>query len=829
MKKYAFVFLILLSNFTFYGQKPPQLNSSEIYQQLEKLDFLGSVLYIAAHPDDENTKLISYFSNQIHANTAYLSLTRGDGGQNLIGSELREKLGLIRTQELLAARRIDGGKQFFTRANDFGYSKTPQETLAIWNKEKVLNDVVKSIRKFQPDVIINRFDHRTEGNTHGHHTASARLSLEAFAKAADKNYASAEAKTLGTWQPQRLFFNTSWWFYGSQEKFDSADKSKMLAIDAGVYNPLIGISNSEIASHSRSQHKSQGFGNTPVRGEQLEYIELIEGNPIEGNSVFEGINTTWTRVKGGKEIGVLIAKIKTEYDFKTPSKSVKDLVKVYRLIEKIENKHWRDIKLQETKNLIAACSGLYLEAVTETALTTPGETLFLQIEATQRLGNSVLKEIAISNSNFSKKLNTSLNPNQKVAFKEEFTLPANTPYTNPYWLKKPSGIGMYEVENKDVIGLPETPPTLIANFSIEIEGETLTFEKELVYKYNDPVEGEVYEPFQVVPTISVSIEKPILIFGNEKTKVLPIHIKTFSDKISGRLKLDAPNHWKIEYSNEEIQFSKKGEEKIIYANITPPNEGTEDELIASFIISGKTYQQNVVEIDYEHIPKQILLEPANAKLIALDIKKKGDKIAYIEGAGDVVPESLREIGYQVSVLTPSQISLEKLKAFDAVVMGIRAYNTVNELAYKQEILFAYVKQGGNMIVQYNTNRGLVTQDLTPYSLQLSRDRVTDEFSDVKFLAKKHPVLNSPNKITSKDFENWVQERGLYFPGEWDKEHFTPILSLKEKGESWMDGSLLVASYGKGNYIYTGLSFFREFPAGVSGSYRLFANLISLGK
>jgi len=829
MKKHYLVLLVLLGSYNLFAQQPSQLNSSQIYQQLEKLDFLGSVLYVAAHPDDENTKLISYFSNQIHANTAYLSLTRGDGGQNLIGSELREKLGLIRTQELLAARKIDGGQQFFSRANDFGYSKTPQETLEIWNKEEVLKDVVKTIRKFQPDVIINRFDHRTEGNTHGHHTSSARLSLEAFDKAADDNFASAEAKTLGTWQPQRLFFNTSWWFYGSQEKFEEADKSKMLAIDAGVYNPLIGISNSEIASHSRSQHKSQGFGNTPVRGEQLEYIELIKGEIPTNNDIFEGINTTWSRVKGGEKIGKLVDKIKEEYDFTAPSKSLRDLVKVYQLIEKLDNDHWRTIKLEETKNLIAACAGLYLEAVTQSALTTPGETISLQIEATQREAIGVLKEISISNSNFKKKFTTTLNSNQRISLTEKFTIPTTTAYTNPYWLEKPSELGMYEVSNKAYIGLPETPSTLKANFVLEIEEQTLNFEKELVYKYNDPVEGEVYEPFQIVPAISVKMGKPILIFGNENSKVLPITIKAFSNDISGQLKLNVPKKWKIDYPQEDMRFSKKGEEKLIYVTVTPPHEGSEAQLEARFITSEKEYDQHVVEIDYEHIPKQILLEAATAKLIALDIKKKGDKIAYIEGAGDVVPESLREIGYQVNVLQPEQITLKKLNEFDAVVIGIRAYNTVNDLAFKQSILFEYVNQGGNMIVQYNTNRGLITENLAPYALHVSRDRVTDEFSEVKFLAKKHPILNSPNKITSSDFENWVQERGLYFPNKWDKEHFTPILSLKEKGESWMDGSLLVASYGKGNYIYTGLSFFREFPAGVSGSYRLFANLISLGK
>ena len=525
----------------------------------------------------------------------------------------------------------------------------------------------------------------------------------------------------------------------------------------------------------------------------------------------------------------MVDKIKEEYDFTAPSKSLRDLVKVYQLIEKLDNDHWRTIKLEETKNLIAACAGLYLEAVTQSALTTPGETISLQIEATQREAIGVLKEISISNSNFKKKFTTTLNSNQRISLTEKFTVPTTTPYTNPYWLEKPSELGMYEVSNKAYIGLPVTPSTLKANFVLEIENQVINFEKDLVYKYNDPVKGEVYEPFQIVPAISMKMGKPILIFGNENSKVLPITIKSFSNDISGQLKLNVPKNWKIDYTQEDIRFSKKGEEKLIYITVTPPHKGSEAQLESRFITSEKEYDQHVLEIDYEHIPKQILLEAATAKLIALDIKKKGNKIAYIEGAGDVVPESLREIGYQVNVLQPEQITLKKLNEFDAVVIGIRAYNTVNDLAFKQSILFEYVNQGGNMIVQYNTNRGLITENLAPYTLHVSRDRVTDEFSEVKFLVKKHPILNSPNQITSSDFENWVQERGLYFPNEWDKEHFTPILSLKEKGESWMDGSLLVASYGKGNYIYTGLSFFREFPAGVSGSYRLFANLISLGK
>ena len=358
--------------------------ATEIYKKLERFNFLGSVLYIAAHPDDENTRMISYFSNHVNARTAYLSITRGDGGQNLIGSELREGLGLIRTQELLAARRIDGGEQFFTTANDFGYSKHPDETLTIWNKEEVLSQMVHRIRTFRPDIIINRFDHRTPGRTHGHHTSSAMLSVEAFEKAARKSAFPEQLEKGNPWQAARLFFNTSWWFYGSRENFQKADKSNLIALDTGLYDPLTGLSNSEIAAFSRSQHKSQGFGSAPALGKQQEYLELIKGRLPNNNNPFDGIDTSWNRVEGGKKIGELVEKAIADFDFKNPAASIPQLLKIHHSVANLKDEEpWKAVKMKALKDIIKDCLGLTLQANTTEAVGTPRASVQVTLRAVQ--------------------------------------------------------------------------------------------------------------------------------------------------------------------------------------------------------------------------------------------------------------------------------------------------------------------------------------------------------------------------------------------------------------------------------------------------------------
>ncbi|WP_338733494.1 PIG-L family deacetylase [Mangrovimonas cancribranchiae] len=819
--------IFVLTTLNVAAQHPQKPNASEIYQDIKKLNFLGSVLYLAAHPDDENTRLISYFSNNIHARTGYLSLTRGDGGQNLIGPEIRELLGVIRTQELLTARAIDGGEQRFTRANDFGYSKHPDETLDIWNKNEVLSDVVLAIRQFKPDVIINRFDHRSPGRTHGHHTTSAMLSIEAFDIANNPEKYPKHLDITSTWQPKRVFFNTSWWFYGSQEKFDKADKSEMLSIDIGTYYPELGLSNSEIASLSRSQHKSQGFGNTGTRGKQMEYIELIKGDMPSTNNVFEGIDTSWNRVKGGKTIGAILKQVEDDFDFTNPSASVPKLIEAYKHIQNLEDAHWKALKTKEIKHIIAACSGLYLEAVANTNLATAGETIDLNIETINRSQNAITL-VSYNTENHQVSKNINLTNNTSFQFEEKLNIPKNQAPTTPYWLTQKGSLGMYKVDDINVTGNPETPRVFNVTFNLYIENTPISFTKPVVYKYNDPVKGEVYKPFEIVPVVSAKIDEKVIIFNTNEEKEIPVIIKAEKDNLEGFVQIAHPKDWQVYPKKQNISLSHKGEEQTVTFTVVPPKYQSEGFISPMVNIDDTFYTKELIEIDYNHIPFQTVLLPSESKVVKLDIKKIGENIAYIEGAGDVVPESLQQIGYNVVTLAPEDISLENLSSFDAVVIGIRAYNTVEELKFKQQALFNFVKQGGNMIVQYNTSHRLKTQQLAPYKLELSRDRVTDEFAKVTLLKPEHPILNYPNNITQNDFEGWTQERGLYFPNKWDK-HFTPILSMHDKGESAKKGSLLVTQYGKGYYIYTGLSFFREFPAGVSGAYRLFANMLSLGK
>jgi len=830
MKKSSSILLLIFFSFTqiSFGQQPVKPNSAAIYKQIEKPNFLGSVLYIAAHPDDENTRLISYLSNEKMARTGYLSLTRGDGGQNLIGPELREQLGVIRTQELLEARKIDGGEQFFSRANDFGYSKTPEETLQIWNKDQVLSDVVWAIRKFQPDVIINRFDHRSPGTTHGHHTASALLSVESFDLANNVNAYTNQLKWVKPWQPKRQFFNTSWWFYGSKEKFDAADKTNLSSLQIGVYYPTIGKSNQEIAALSRSSHESQGFGSTGSRGEELEYLEFLKGTSLnDKNNIFDGIDTTWNRVKGGTAVGELIQIILKEYNFKNPALSIPNLVKAYSLVQLLEDDHWKTIKSDELKKVIAACSGLFLEGVAENQTATPNSTLNLKIEAINRSENSMLLKSVISmpegkNTNINSELKNNIPINNKL----EIKLPETLNYTNPYWLNQKGTIGMYTVNEQQNIGFADVIREVKLVFNIEINGITIPFERNVIYKYNDPTKGEIYNPLDIVPEITTSIIDKVALFNKGKSKTIGVKIKAGKETVNGILKLELPANWKVNPNEISFALSKKGEEQIVNFEVFPPKNADEITAKAVAIINGKSFEKEQIIINYEHISKQQILRTSEAKFIKLDIKTGNQKIAYIMGAGDEIPKSLKQMGYEVTEINPSEITKEKLAYFDVLITGIRAYNTVKELKFKQEILFDFVKEGKTMIVQYNTTDELVTKNIAPFPLKISRDRVTEENAEIRFLAPDHPVLNYPNKITTKDFEGWTQEQGLYYPNEFDAA-FTPILSSNDKGETPKNGALLIAKYGKGHYIYTGLSFFRELPEGVSGAYRLISNLISI--
>jgi len=828
------LFFTLFSFFLFMslsGQAPEKWNSARIYHEIQKLNFLGSVLYLAAHPDDENTRLITYLANHEKANTAYISLTRGDGGQNLISPEIRELLGLIRTQELLGARQIDGGKQFFSRANDFGFSKNPDETFRIWEKEKVMEDLIAVIRYWQPDIIINRFDHRSPGKTHGHHTASAMLGVEAFDMAADPKVFPNQLSRLPLWQPKRLFFNTSWWFYGSQKAFDEADKSKLVQFEVGVYYPLLGKSNNEIAAESRSMHKSQGFGSLGVRGSETEYLELLKGDLPENNKLFSGINTTWSRVKGAEKVGMLLKKVENNFSMEKPYAVIPDLLAAMNELEKLEDSYWKREKLRDLKLIIKQSLGLFQEAVASESTATPGEMIKVQMEYIQRSPvKVVLQSLQVLPSIGDTVLNMEMSNNKVFKLAKQIQIPRNIPLTSPYWLTDQWNLGVYTVKDEKLRGLPETPKSLKVRANYLIDGFTFSLESEIVYKTDDPVGGEIYQPFEIIPAITGSFQESVNVFASRDSQRLEIVVKANKSSLTGSVTLEVPQGWTFSPKEQTVQFNRKGEEKVIAFWVTPPTFQSEGNATVIMKAEGERYDKKLLIIKHPHIPAQTVLLSSNAKVVRIDLEKSGEKVGYVMGAGDVVPASLSQMGFQVTQLHVNNLTEENLKSFDAVVLGVRAYNTVEGIEFKQKALFNYVENGGNLIVQYNTTGDLKVseKELAPLPMSLSRDRITDEDAPVTFLVPNHSILNFPNKITEIDFKGWEQERGLYFPGKWDNA-FTPVLRFNDPGEKPLDGALLVARHGKGYYIYTGLSFFRELPAGVPGAFRLFANMISMGK
>jgi LmbE family N-acetylglucosaminyl deacetylase len=811
------------------AQAPVKRNAAEIYEAMQRLNVLGSVLYVAAHPDDENTNLLSYLSNFRKFDARYLSLTRGDGGQNLIGPEQAELLGVIRTQELLRARGIDGAKQAFSRANDFGFSKTPDETLKKWDRNKVLSDVVWAIRKYQPDIIINRFTTSTERPNHGHHTSSAIIGLEAYDLAADPNAFPEQLKYVSVWKPTRYLTNVSWWFYGGKEKFETVDKSKWQKLDIGVYYPLKGRSNTEIAAESRSQHRCQGMGTMPERGEYTEWFEFMKGEK-SGTDLFDGINTGWSRLEKGAEIGNMISRLVASFNFEHPENSVSQLLEIGQSIDALPESKWKSIKQEELKAVLQSCLGLYLEASAADFSAAPGEQLKVIVELINRSNVYVkCREIQIAGAGKDSTLNLNLPENKACKFKLNLKLPTGIPVTNAYWLNKSHNQNMFVVDDQQLIGLPETPRELKARFLMEIGGQSITFEIPIAHKYEDPIRGEIFRPLEIIPPVSVSLDNRAYMFSSNAPREIRVTLRSGSqDSLGGEVGLKIPSGWQCKPKSHTFSVRKKGEEQLFSFELIPPKESTQGEIQAFAAIEGVKYSKKLTTIQYDHIPAQMIYQDCSASVSRAEIKTEKREIAYIMGAGDEIPQSLRQIGFDVTVLEAGELAAPNFQKYDVVIMGIRAYNTVERLKVIQPRLYEFVENGGTMIVQYNNNFDLYLDELAPFKLKLSRDRVTNEDAEVTFLQNEHPVLNYPNKIGEVDFTGWVQERGLYFPSEWD-ERAEAILACNDTGESAKKGGLLVAKVGKGHYIYTGLSFFRQLPAGVPGAYRLFSNLVCLGK
>jgi LmbE family N-acetylglucosaminyl deacetylase len=804
------------------AESPKVLDGAELRLALEKLTILGSVLYVGAHPDDENTAFLTSMAKGRLVRAGYLSMTRGEGGQNLIGTEQGDLMGILRTQELLSARRIDGAHQFFSRAIDFGYSKTLDETMRIWGKERTLSDVVWVIRSFRPDVVVTRFT-PTQGG-HGNHLASAELADEAFDAAGDPNKFPEQLQYVKPWKPKRLVWNTF--------RFRQSDRAvrpeNSVSLDLGAYSPLLGESFTEIAGRSRSMHKSQGFGASQNRGEFVNYFQYVKGDTASVD-LFDGVNTSWSRVPGGEAVGRILDDAVREFDSEQPAKIIPTLLKAYAQMQGLPGDPWVKVKMHELIEVIKGCAGLWMDALASDYSAVPGDTLKLTTIALNRSDYPfVLEQVSSSLGGSDTLLHAPLLNNEPIQVNSSIRLPANVPYTQPYWLREKSELGSYRVSDQRMIGLPQNPPVLTVAMKLSSPDGQLDVDVPVRFRWVDPVQGEKYRPFEVVPPVALNLPENVYVFTKGEEKSLVVSVRSEEPDVSGDVTLRVPSGWTVKPEAIPFRLANKNEEQTVKFAVRPASHASSGVFSVEATVGDRRVGVGLKTVDYPHITPQMVFPPAEGKLLRIEMKLPRRNIAYIMGAGDEIPAALEQLGYHVTLLSDQDLSNGNLARFEVIIAGIRAYNTRSELRANQRKLMDYVQGGGTYIVQYVTRRGSQSEDLGPYPFHVSNDRVTVEEAPVEFLSPAHPLLNTPNKITAKDFDGWIQERGLYFADKWDPD-YTTVLSSHDPGEQPKAGGLLVAHYGKGYYVYTGYAFFRQLPAGVAGAYRLFVNLVSLGK
>jgi LmbE family N-acetylglucosaminyl deacetylase len=778
---------------------------ARVYETLHSLANTGSVLMIAAHPDDENTALLAYFARGLCARTAYLSLTRGEGGQNLLGSEQGDALGVIRTQELLAARRIDGAEQFFTRAIDFGFSKTAEESMQKWGRERTLSDIVRVIRRFRPDVIVLRFS-GTPADGHGHHQVSAILGKEGFFAAADpKQFPECGP----AWQAKRLMWNM--FGFTREQQDENARATGKIAIDVGAWNPVLGYSYLEIAGMSRSQHRSQGMGSPERRGSSMEALKVIAGERVE-KTLFDGVDTTWGRFPGGKPVGEALEKAIQAFEPGHPEKLVPFLAEAKRAMPGGDDPLLKQ-KQQDLDEAIALCAGLWVDATASEYAVLPGAKVAVTVTSVNRGPLEVRRD------------GKALARNEVSSERKDVPIAASTPYSQPYWLQLPRHGDSYEVGDPNLIGTADSRPLLVEWVGFDVAGTHIELERPVVYRWVDRLLGERWRPLAVVPPVEVRLPEPSILFPTAEPKRVAVEIKAVeSEKGEAHLNGAAADSFALQ----------KGEETTANFEVPAPTAQGATEDTAEVRVDDKTVTVATQLIDYPHIPPQYLFPPATVKLVRVDVGNLAKNIGYVMGAGDEVPDALRQMGSTVTLLTADDLSCGDLSRFDAIVTGVRAYNTRTDLVANQQRLVDYVHDGGTLVVQYNTMNPYsgegtgVLEHAGPWPFRIGRERVTVEEAPVAFPNPANPLLHKPNEISERDFDGWIQERGLYFATQWDA-HYTPLFETHDPGEKPLLGATLAARYGKGAFVFTAFSWFRELPAGVPGAFRIFANLLSAGK
>ncbi|MBW3521166.1 PIG-L family deacetylase [Chryseobacterium sp. NKUCC03_KSP] len=823
----------ILSFYTvFSAQQVRPSRSSEIYRELKTLKQLPKVLYLAAHPDDENTGLLSWLINDQNVETGYLSLTRGDGGQNLLGTEQGAALGLIRTHELLEARKLDGAQQFFTRAIDFGFSKNTTDTFKQWDENSIIADVVWVIRKFRPDVIICRFP-PTAAAGHGQHAASAVVAEKAFKLAGDKKAFPDQLKYVNVWQPKRVLWNT--FRFGAV----NTTAEDQLKITVGQYDAQLGMGYGELAGLSRSLHKSQGAGTQSVAGIKTEYFSHVAGESAK-TTLFDGVTKTWTS-QGNADIDQSLDKIISTFNFNEPDQSLPALLALRKKIVMLKDSDLKKDKIKSLDNIILSCAGFMGEVVTDQAEAVAGEDHNFRLNLISRATDPVVLE-NVKWLSQSENFNRKLSKDSLITIQHDIQIPADAVLTEPYWLAKPAkDAATFSVPNDTLVGLPEAGSPLYVLLDLKIGSEKFQVKLPLSFKKLDPVRGDVVEALRIVPALELKFTQPLYLVKENEDLHLSLNFKINSNKQFNNGKVN------LLYNGERLGGgdlkSINGKDLTLDYVISKTKlasiKSNQLQLDANFIADGITYNKKQVLIQYPHLPSLQYFTPATVAVMKGDIQAKVKKVGYVQGAGDFIPEFLRIAGIQVDVLKDEDFygnidesgeksNQNKLSQYDAIVLGVRANNTEKKLGRWMPFLWYYVKTGGNLVMQYNTNQDTTVDQLGMYNFNIANKRVTEENAEVKFLNPNHKLLSFPNKITANDFNGWVQERGAYFSDKWDAA-YEPLFEMRDTNEASLQGSTLYAKYGKGNFIYTPLAFFRQLPAGNVGAARLFLNFLSAQK
>ncbi|MBI5283317.1 MAG: PIG-L family deacetylase [Candidatus Solibacter usitatus] len=803
--------------------------ANALKQQLERLRVVGSVLMIAAHPDDENTALLAYCAQGRKLRTAYLSLTRGEGGQNLIGSEQGDLLGVIRTQELLAARKVDGAEQFFTRAVDFGFSKTADETLRKWGRDQVLADVVWVIRLYRPDVIFLRFSGTTRDG-HGHHQSSSILGQEAFKLAADPKAFPEQLKHVAPWQAKRILWNG--FSFNRQQEQELDKMPERLMVDTGEYDHVLGSSYGELAGLSRSQHRSQGMGSPERKGSAPNYLFHYGGEPARSDFM-DGVGVSWSRLAGGAAVQKLLDQAAAGYDLDAPEKVIPWLMQARKLIAAINHPDAQR-KLKELDEAVVMAAGLWLEVNASQAEAAPGSRVTLNLTAVNR-GHAAVELTGVQLQQAGRLPGAALAYNKPHTAQLQWTVSDDQPLTQPIQLREPRSGDLYATPSQTDIGRAEADPVLTAHFLLQVDGAPVEISRAVEHRYVDRVRGELTRPFVIVPPVAVRMPQTALLFASPRSRTLPVEIVANAAAVEGTVTLRTPPGWNVEPPAHAFKLDEAGKQAVLAFQVTPPAAGARGELAAVAKVGAHEVPSGIVRLSYEHIPPQTVLVPARTKVLREDVKTSARRVGYIMGAGDEVPAALRELGCEVTLLEAADLARGDLSPYDAIVTGVRAWNVRDDLRAAHPRLRQYMENGGTLVVQYNTLDGMfgggdspALRNIGPFPIRIGRDRTTVEEAEVTLLKPDHRLFQSPNRVTPADFAGWVQERALYFPSQWD-DRYEALLECHDPGEAPQKGGLLYARVGKGAYVFSSYVWFRELPAGVPGAYRLFANIVSAGK